>query len=87
MTDEKKPDDEVTEEELDEVSGGVDASKQNIMESLTGGGLPDGVFPDTPTTPGPAGTGTPTPYPNTNPDGASGNIVPANKKQADSSSS
>jgi len=48
--------DEVSDEELDGVTGG--ATVKVIMQSLTGGGLPDGMG-------GPPGSGgTPTPYPN-----------------------
>jgi hypothetical protein len=46
MTDEKKPDEEVSEEELEDVAGGANTVKNNIMESLRGDGLPDGIDSD-----------------------------------------
>lgn len=63
--------DEVSDDELATVSGG--ASVKTIMQSLTGGGLPDGMSDPTGSTPSAASV--PTPYPNTGTDQSGGGVV------------
>jgi hypothetical protein len=58
--------DEVSDADLERVWGGVGAKV--VMQSLTGGGLPDGLSGP----PGSSGVGVPIPYPNVSGDSSSG---------------
>jgi hypothetical protein len=68
--------DEVSDEDLEKVAGG--AVSKIVMDSLTGGGLPDGLTDPTTTTPSSGSGVVPSPYPNIPGDGSQGGNVEVN---------